>query len=144
MKKVVFILCVFIAAWQNKCLSQAGKPLFTNAIGVQAYTYRNSFPTGVATVLDSMKALGITEMEGLNPAHTNPAEFKKMLDEKGISMPSIGMDYNEIVKDPQAAITLAKIFGSAYVMVPWIPHGKEFNIDEAKKRWQILTRLVKC
>jgi sugar phosphate isomerase/epimerase len=133
MKKLFFFSFLICAAWINCTLAQDGKPLFTHAIGVQAYTYRNSFPGGVAAVLDSVKALGITEMEGPNPKNISPEEFKKMLDDRGISMPSIGIDYNAIVKDPEAAVKLAKLFGSKFIMVAWIPHGKTFTIDDAKK-----------
>jgi sugar phosphate isomerase/epimerase len=123
--------------------AQSGKPLFTNAIGVQAYTYRNSFPSGVAAVLDSVKALGITEMEGPNPKNISPEEFKKLLDERGISMPSIGVDYGLITKDPEQVVQQAKLFGSKYVMVAWIPHGTTFTIDDAKKAVDDFNRVGK-
>ncbi len=117
----------------NNGFAQTLKSLFTRPIGVQAYTYRNSFPLNVAATLDTIKALGITEMEGPNPANTTPEDFKKMLDERGISMPSIGADYNMISKDPEEFVKKAKFFGSKYIMVAWIPHGKTFTIDDAKK-----------
>jgi len=131
MKKLTLCLCLLFALGHPDVFAQSR--LFTNAIGVQAYTYRNSFPNGVAAVLDSVKALGITEMEGPNPKNISPEEFKKMLDARGIKMPSIGIDYTAIVDDPDAAIKLAKIFGSKYIMVAWIPHGKTFTVDDAKK-----------
>ncbi|MFB9845236.1 sugar phosphate isomerase/epimerase family protein [Mucilaginibacter ginsenosidivorans] len=133
MKKVVLSVCLLILFSAGSAFAQKEKPLFTGAIGVQSYTYRNSFPTGVAATLDTIKALGITEMEGPNPKNTTPEEFKKMLDERGISMPSLGADYNAITKDPEPFIKLAKTFGSKYIMVAWIPHGKTFTIDDAKK-----------
>jgi sugar phosphate isomerase/epimerase len=113
--------------------SQTGNPLFTNAIGVQAYTYRSSFPSRIIPVLDSVKALGITEMEGPNPKNIAPEEFKKLLKERGITMPSIGADYGLISRDPYQIVSLAKLFGATFVMVAWIPHGKTFTIDDAKK-----------
>jgi sugar phosphate isomerase/epimerase len=30
-------------------------------------------------------------------------------------------------------VSLAKTFGATFVMVAWIPHGKDFTIDDAKK-----------
>jgi sugar phosphate isomerase/epimerase len=133
MKKLTFILCLSFAVYLNKGIAQSGSPLFTSAIGVQAYTYRNSFPTGIIPVLDTLKALDITEMEGPNPKNISPEEFKKLLNERGISMPSIGVDYGLVSKDPYQVISLAKLFGATYVMVAWIPHGKTFSIDDAKK-----------
>ncbi len=119
--------------WQGNVFAQSGSPLFTSAIGVQAYTYRNSFPSGIIPVLDSVKALGITEMEGPNPRNIGAEEFKKLLNERGISMPSIGVDYGLINADPYQVVSMCKLFGSTFVMVAWIPHGKTFTIDDAKK-----------
>jgi sugar phosphate isomerase/epimerase len=133
MKKPFFILFIFLALWQSNSFAQTGGPLFTNAIGVQAYTYRNSFPGGVVAVLDSVKALGITEMEGPNPKNIGPEEFKKLANERGISIPSIGVDYGLLKEDAYQVISLAKLFGATFVMVAWIPHGKTFTIDDAKK-----------
>ncbi|MES2060888.1 MAG: sugar phosphate isomerase/epimerase [Bacteroidota bacterium] len=130
MKNIVIAICAFVTV---SCSAQKNKPLFDMPLGVQAYTYRASFPNGVTATLDSVKALGITEMEGPNPKNIGPEEFKKMLDERGISMPSIGLDYNIVATTPLEAVRLAKIFGSKYVMVAWIPHGKTFTIDDAKK-----------
>jgi sugar phosphate isomerase/epimerase len=143
MKKLTFILCLFLALWQGNAFAQSGKPLFTSPIGVQAYTYRNSWAGGVEKVLDSIKALGITEMEAPGPKGTSTEDFKKMLDERGISVPSIGMDYAAIGKNPQDAITLAKKFGAKFVMVAWIPHGKTFTIDNAKKAVEDFNRVGK-
>jgi sugar phosphate isomerase/epimerase len=130
MKKLVFAIYALTIL---SCSSQKDKPLFDMPLGVQSYTYRASFPNSVAATLDTVKALGITEMEGPNPKNISPEEFKKMLDERGISMPSIGLDYNVVTTTPLEAVKLAKTFGSKYIMVAWIPHGKTFTIDDAKK-----------
>jgi sugar phosphate isomerase/epimerase len=115
------------------CSVQKSKQLFNMPIGIQSFTYRASFPNGVAATLDTVKALGITEMEGPNPKNISPQEFKKLLDERGISMPSIGLDYNVVAANPQEAATLAKTLGADFIMVAWIPHGKTFTLDNAKK-----------
>ena len=143
MRKLSFCIFLFVVMEVNLVFAQSGKPLFTHPIGVEAYTYRNSFPGGVAAVLDSIKALGMTEIEGPNPKNISPEEFKKLLDERSLTMPSIGMDYDAIVKDPMAAVKLAKMLGSTYVMVAWIPHGGAFNIDEAKKAVEDFDRVGK-
>ena len=133
MKKLSSVLCLLIAAFLNTSNAQSGAPLFTAPIGVQAYTYRDSWGKGVVPVLDTLKALGITEIEGPNPKNVSPGEFKKLANERGISIPSIGVDYNLIKQDAYQVISQAKLFGATYVMVAWIPHGKTFTIDDAKK-----------
>ena len=131
MKRSALVLLTLIVS--TFCFAQKGKPLFTYPLGVQSYTYRASFPHSIVATLDTIKALGITEMEGPNPKNISAEEFKKLLDERNIKMPSIGLDYNLVVGNPQEAVRLAKVFGSEYVMVAWIPHGKTFTIDDAKK-----------
>jgi sugar phosphate isomerase/epimerase len=131
MKKIQLIFTLSLTFFIGKSFAQS--PLFTRAVGVQAYTYRNSWTSGIAKVLDSVKALGITEMEGPNPKGISPEEFKRLLNERGILMPSIGVDYGLISKDPYQVVTLAKTFGATFVMVAWIPHGNTFTIDDAKK-----------
>ena len=143
MKKSGLILGIFIFLAATAVIAQSSKPLFTNKIGVQTYTYRNSFPAGVALVLDSIKALGISEVEGPNPKNSSPEEFKKMLDERGISMPSMGADYGSISKDPEPFIKLAKLFGCKYIMVAWIPHGNTFTFDDARKAVEDFNRVGK-
>ncbi len=143
MKKSGLILLLVVASGSFTALAQKSKPLFTAPIGVQTYTYRNSFPKGVAAVLDTIKSLGITEVEGPNPQNSSPEEFKKLLDERGISMPSLGADYVAISKDPEPFIKLAKLFGCKFIMTAWIPHGNTFNIEDARKAVEDFNRVGK-
>jgi sugar phosphate isomerase/epimerase len=132
MKKHTIILTTCLAL-ASSAFAQSGKPLFTNAIGVQAYTFRSSMPKATVAVLDTIKALGITELEGEGPKDMSKEQFKKLCDERGIKIPSVGAGYDDIVKDPQAVVKLAKTLGASYVMVAWIPHKKEFTLEDAKK-----------
>jgi len=114
---IFFSVCMAMVLGHTQGFAQSGKPLFTNAIGVQAYTFRSSMPKATVAVLDTIKSLGITELEGEGPKDMPKAEFKKLCDERGIKIPSIGAGYDDIVKDPQSVIKLAKTLGASYVMV---------------------------
>ena len=114
--------------------AQKGKPLFKAGFGVQAYTFRNSFPKNIMATLDTIKAMGFTEIEGGNPKGMTPEEFKKACDARGITIPSTGGSYDELVKNPQKAADIAKIYGSKFLMCAWIPHQKgHFTLENAKK-----------
>ena len=65
----------------GESLAQKEK-LYSFPIGMQAYTYRASFPKNVAATLDTLKALGVTELEGGAQKGTTPAEFRKMCEER--------------------------------------------------------------
>ena len=136
MNKILFPFCLAIAVAFSltDSVAQKGKSLYTFPIGVQAYTYRASFPKDVVATLDTIKALGITDMEAGAPKGMTEAEFKKLCDERGITISSTGSGYEQIVKDPMETVNKAKALGASFVMVAWIPHQKgNFNLENAKK-----------
>lgn len=136
MKKTTILLCVslLLTGSISDIFAQKGK-LYSFPIGMQAYTYRASFPKNVAATLDTLKMLGVTELEGGAARGTTPEEFKKMCDERGIKIPATGGGYEQLVKDPEAAAKTAKLLGATYLMCAWIPHKVKggFTYEEAKK-----------
>jgi sugar phosphate isomerase/epimerase len=75
--------------------------------------------------------MGFTEYEG-GSAGMDPAEFKKLCNDRGISIPSTGTGFEQLAKDPQAVADQAKALGAKYVMCAWIPHNRgEFNKENA-------------
>ena len=146
MRKTFFALCLATTSLFNVMtgFAQKGKPLYTFPIGVESYTYRNSFPKSVVATLDTIKALGITDMEAGVPKGLTAGEFKKMCDERGIKISATGSGYEQIVKDPMEAVNNAKALGASYVMVAWIPHQKaNFSLDNAKKAVEDFNRVGK-
>lgn len=136
MKKITYAMgfAVLLGLGAIETFAQKGKPLFPQTPGMEAYTYRVSFKKDVAATLDTIKALGITELEsGPSPNGMAPEAFRKLLDERGMTCPSMGAGYDEIVKDPAEVARKAKIIGAKYVMVAWIPHKKEFTLEDAQK-----------
>jgi sugar phosphate isomerase/epimerase len=128
------LLTAMVTFGAPAAFAQKGKPLFPQAPGMEAYTYRHSFKKDVAATLDTIKALGITELEsGPSPNGMPPEAFRRLLDERGMTCPSIGVGYADIVKDPGQVARQAKVLGANYVMVAWIPHQKVFTLADAQK-----------
>lgn len=146
MKEILISLCLATTLALNvtDSVAQKGKSLYSFPLGVQAYTYRNSFPKSVVATLDTIKALGITEIEAGAPRGMTPEEFRKLCDERGIKIPSTGAGYEQITKAPEEAVAKAKALGASFVMVSWIPHQKgSFNLDNAKKAVEDFNRVGK-
>ncbi len=146
MKKHFFLsllTIVLILSGKVVIFAQNNQRLYTAPLGVQAYTFRKSFPISIPKTLDTIKMLGFTEMEG-GGNRIPPADFKKLCDERGISIPSTGVGYDELVKSPDSIIYRAKIFGSKYVMCAWIPHTNGvLSFDNAKKAVEDFNRAGK-
>ena len=146
MKKIIKILIIsllFIQCNKEKALSKKTpattqekieKPLFTAELGIAPYSFRRSFPNGVAATLDTIIGMGFTLTEGGGSRDMSPEDFKKLCDEKGLKIPSFGAGYEQLVKDPMAVVERARIYEADYVMTAWLPHKKgNFTLENAKQ-----------
>ena len=142
-KKISIIPILASLLFAQTIFAQKGQPLYTAPFGVQAYTFRKSFPIDVAKTLDTIKMMGFTEMEG-GGNRMSPEAFKKLCDERGISIPSTGAGYEELVRAPDSVVYRAKILGAKYVMCAWIPHQDNvLTFDNAKKAVEDFNRIGK-
>lgn len=126
--------CLFAAATflsQDAVFAQGN--VYTNPIGLQAYTFRGSWDKGIEATLDTIKSLGVTELEGGPIKGMSTEELRKQLDKRGIKMVSIGADYVKLAESSEQTIKDAKVLGAKYVMVAWIPHKGKFDLETAKK-----------
>jgi len=127
------IILFFMACSTPSKVAKMGEPIFTAPLGVQAYSFRNYFPKDAVGTLDRIQAMGITEIEG-DSGQIDPADYKKLCADRGISIPSTGAQFNELEEDPMAIVRKAKALGAKYVMCPWVPHeGKVFKLADADK-----------
>jgi len=132
MKKELSILFVTAILFFGE-IGLAQKPLYTAPFGVQTYTFRRSIGNDPAKTLDTIKAMGFTEIEG-GGGRIALEDFKKLCDERGISIPSTGADYGQLVRAPDSIVMRAKALGSKYVMCAWIPHENGVLTLENAKR----------
>jgi len=125
----VFILI----ACPDNIFAQAGKPLFPQVPGLVSYTHRKSFEKDVPATLDTIKALGVTDMEFSNLFGQTPEALRKLLDERNIKCSSLGVSYEELVNKTEEVARKAKALGASYVRVAWIPHKAPFKLEDAQK-----------
>ena len=126
---ITLLLVVFFAACSQQQTEQQSveglepqlEPLFTAEIGIAPYTFRRSFPNGVAETLDTIQNMGFTEIEG-GGNNMDPQEYKKLCDDRGLSIPSMGAGYEQLTTNLPEIIERAKVYGSKYIMCAWIPH----------------------
>lgn len=134
MKKTLTLLILalsWIISPQETAAQKKGDPLLRAPLGIAAYSFREHFPKDVVATLDVIQKMGFTEYEG-GTAGMDPAEFKKLCNERGISIPSTGTGFEQLAKDPQAVADQAKALGAKYVMCAWVPHKRgEFNKENA-------------
>jgi len=137
MKKILafFILALTWMLSPTATIAQKkGDPLFQAPLGIAAYTFRDQWKNGVPETLDIIQKMGFKEYEGGVPQGVDPLEFKKMLNDRGISIPSTGTGFEQLESDPQGVADRAKALGVSYVMCAWIPHARgQFSKADADR-----------
>jgi len=126
MKKAICIILI--------CISTSIS-VRSQEIGVQLYSVRNEIKKDLEGTLKQVRSMGIKELEGGELYGMDIKSYKKMLDQMGYKMISIGVEYSELGKDLMPLIEKAKALGASYITCFWIPHqGNEFgesNINAA-------------
>ena len=118
----------------GELVAQTTGSVFPQTPGMQTYTYRRGMKTNPAASLDSIRALGITDLECGVFAGKTAAESRKMLDERGMRCSSTGSGYDNLLDSTKLREVgrTAKILGAEYVMVAWIMKKPPFTVDDAK------------
>ena len=132
MKNLIQIL-FFLVLGIETLNAQKSKPLFPQTPGMVSYTFRNSFSKDVAATLDTLKMLGIKDMEFSNLFKRNASDIRKMLDERGMFCSSFGVGYPDLTTKIREVGQNAKTLGAKYVRVAWIPHDGPFTLEVAKQ-----------
>lgn len=134
---LIFLMSFLFLLPKESQAQKKGDPLFQVPLGIASYTFRNHWGNGVEPTLDIIRKMGFKEFEGGAPKGVSPEEFKKMLNDRGISIPSTGTGFEQLESDPQAVADRAKALGASYVMCAWIPHDRgafsKENADRAIK-----------
>jgi sugar phosphate isomerase/epimerase len=127
------LLLVFMVVAATAALGQQFGKTLKETPGMVSYTYRKSFAKDVGLTLDTIKSLGVTNMEFSNLFGRTAEEIRKMLDDRGMKCTSFGVSYQDLVEKTSEVARNAKTLGATYVRVAWIPHEGAFTIDIAKK-----------
>lgn len=131
--KPLILLLSFLIFFTGASFAQSFGKTLKATPGIVSYTYRKSFDKDVAATLDTIKRLGITNIEFSNLFKRTAKEIRQMLDERGMLCTSFGVSYNELVEKTADVAENAKTLGASYVRVAWIPHEGPFTAEMTKK-----------
>jgi len=131
-KHLTFLALAF-AAGNNPVFAQKGKLLFPEQPGMVSYTFRKSLSKDAAATLDTLKSLGIKDMEFSSLFGKTATELRKLLDERGIKASSFGVGYADALDKTQEVGQNAKTLGAKFVRVAWVPHQGAFTLAMAEK-----------
>ena len=109
-------------------------------IGLQLYTFRKEIPKDVPGMFAKISSMGIRELEGGGTYGLSVDSFKALLKKNNLKIICIGAGFNELDSNAQAVVDRAKTFGAKYVTCTWIPHQKEFTLNDAKRAVDVFNK----
>lgn len=142
MRKFTFVGIIFLL-FSGSLTAKSQKPLFPQKPGMVSYTYRASFQQDVAATLDTLKAMGIKDMEFSNLFGRTAAEIRKMLDDRGMHCSSFGVGYPDLTTKTLEVGANARTLGARFVRVAGIPHKGTFTPENAQKAVEDFNRTGK-
>ncbi len=139
---LVFRILFFLGI-SSQISAQKSKQLFPQTLGMVSYTYRNSFAKDVAKTLDTLKNLGITDIEFSNLFGRKATEIRQLLDERGQKCSSFGVSYADAQNKTAEVGQNAKMLGASFVRVAWIMSKPPFTITDAQKAVENFNKIGK-
>lgn len=143
LKLTPFIFAIVVALCSTSLFAQKGKALFPQTPGMVSYTYRNSFAKDVAATLDTLKRLGITDIEFSNLFGRKATEIRALLDERGQKCSSFGVSYADAQNKTAEVGQNAKTLGASYVRVAWIMQKPPFTLADAQNAVDTFNKIGK-
>lgn len=127
------VVALLLVLSSDLVFAQKAKPLFPDTPGMVSYTYRKSFAKDLSATLDTIKGLGITDMEFSNLFGKTAAEIRRELDARGMRCSSFGVSYDHALNKTEEVGQNAKTLGASFVRVAWIPHDGPFTLEMAQQ-----------
>lgn len=106
---------------------------FRDHLGLQLWSLRAQTKESATGALDLAKSYGFKEVETAGTGGMSAEQWAKELQARGLTAVASHMGYNDVKKDPAAAIATAKTLGAKYLIVPSLPHPKGFKEEDARR-----------
>jgi sugar phosphate isomerase/epimerase len=96
-------------------------------LGLQLYSLRAQFAKDVPGTLDKVRDMGFKNVETAGTYGVAPAEFKKELKQRGLTIMSAHFPYEKFRDDVEGVASEAKALGAKYAGCAWIAHNGAFS-----------------
>jgi sugar phosphate isomerase/epimerase len=140
---VVFALSALVVGLATTSLTAADAgigPSFTGPVGLQLYSFRDSFKTNVTGSLDKVQKLGFKYAELAGTYGLDAAKFKALLAERGITPIATHIGFEQWRDNPEAAAAEAEALGLKFVGCAWIPHQGDFDEKTCREAIAVFNR----
>jgi sugar phosphate isomerase/epimerase len=113
-------------------------------IGLQIYSLRYEAEKDLPATLALIHSLGFDEVEVPGFYGRSASEFRRLLDEAGLTPTAMGASYDRLDKDIDAVTKDAQTLGVEYVVCSTIPHKTYLTVEECDRAVVALQRFGKA
>ena len=100
---------------------------------MELWTYRRELAKDLPGTLAMIRGMGFTDVETASFYGRTAVEFRRILDEKGLSCSSYITGYTRLQNEMDAVIGEAKALGARYVLTAGIPRKGDLTLAVARK-----------
>lgn len=106
---------------------------FKGPLGVQLYTFRVLGRQNPVAMLDTVRSMGFTTIEGGSTYGMPMERYLQLLKERGLRVTSMLAGHARFRDSSDAIVAQAKAFGAKYVGISWYPHQPPFKESDARQ-----------
>jgi sugar phosphate isomerase/epimerase len=106
---------------------------FKGPLGVQLYTFRVLARQDPVAMLDTVRKLGFTMVEGGSTYGMPMERYLEVLRARGLRTTSMLASYERFRDSSDAIVAHAKAVGAKYAGIAWIPHQAPFKESDARR-----------
>lgn len=100
-----------------------------DAIGIQLYSLRDVFASGVVGALEALHRMGYRELEFAGYADRPPAVLRALLDTLGLTAPAVHVSLGAVRADLPGVLDACHAVGHRFLVVPWLPDEERADLD---------------
>ena len=115
-------------------------PSFKGPVGLQLYSLRAEFAKDLPGTLDKVRSYKIKNVELAGTYNLAPAQFKEMLQTRGLKPISSHFPYERYRDDVEGIARDAKTLGLQYAGCAWITHKGDFDEKTCREAIGIFNR----
>jgi sugar phosphate isomerase/epimerase len=119
--------------WLNKGSTTRKQAGFRRHLGMELWTYRHQLAKDLPGTLATIRQLGITDVETASFYQHSAAEFRRLLDEAGLTCTSYIAGHDQLKSDLDRVMTDASALGAAFVLTAGIPHKGELTEADVRR-----------